>query len=450
VLDFFGSTLVSVWLSMAGVSEALTASVTELQNTPWLVLPEAAADPDTQGSMQQYLKGLTAKGLSPAAQGIWLQSGPTLLASNQGTTPLPAASLTKVATSLVALERWGPDHRFDTLISATGPVQDGVLNGDLVITGGGDPLFVWEEAFAVGNALNQMGIRKVTGNLVITGNFQMNFEVKPELAGSLLKQGLNAESWSEDAAYQYQQLPQGTPRPKVAIAGTVQVMPPMSSSANQTVLMKHQSLRLTHIIKLMNLYSNNIIAESLANQAGGAQVVAQKAANLSGVPSEEILLTNGSGLGAENRLSPRAVCAMFATIQRYLESHSLTVADLFPIAGIDAGTIDGRKMPKAAVVKTGTLNDVSALAGVVPTRDRGLIWFTIINRGTNLDDLRDQQDVLLQTLVDQWGSVKPTPVAIAPRQPAQAANLLRSTNQDDILFESAPPIQSSGDSQKPQ
>ena len=41
-------------------------------------------------------------------------------------------------------------------------------------------------------------------------------------------------------------------------------------------------------------------------------------------------------------------------------------------------------MPTATVMKTGTLNDVSALAGVMPTRDRGLVWFAIINRGTNV------------------------------------------------------------------
>jgi len=40
-----------------------------------------------------------------------------------------------------------------------------VLQGDLIITGSGDPFLVWEEVIALGNSLNQLGIKRVTGNL---------------------------------------------------------------------------------------------------------------------------------------------------------------------------------------------------------------------------------------------------------------------------------------------
>jgi D-alanyl-D-alanine carboxypeptidase/D-alanyl-D-alanine-endopeptidase (penicillin-binding protein 4) len=438
VLDLFHSTLTSVWLTMAGVPDSLNSAVTVLQNTPWLVTPGEEADPDTEAIAQRYLKELANKGLLTNAQGVWLQAGPTLLASNQGTTPLPAASLTKVATSLVSLATWGPNHRFETLVSASGSIQQGTLYGDLVIQGGGDPLFVWEEAFALGNTLNRMGIKRVMGNLVIVGNFAMNFEVKPDKAGELLREALNSESWSEEASYQYQQLPAGTAKPKVAIAGMVQVVPGNGVVGNLTPLLRHYSLPLSQILKNMNIYSNNVMSQSLADLLGGHQVVAQKAAELSGAPVSEILLANGSGLGVENRISPRAVAMMFVAIQRYVEEHNLTIADLFPIAGRDHhGTIKDRKIPTASVVKTGTLNDVSALAGVLPTRDRGLIWFTIINRGTDLEDLRQQQDSLLQRLTTRWGTVQPTPAAIAPRQPLQTANSVSSENRNEILYQPA-------------
>ena len=113
---------------------------------------------------------------------------------------------------------------------------------------------------------------------------------------------------------------------------------------------------------------------------------------------------------------------MFAAVQRYLQPHSLTIADLFPISGIDRGTIEDRRIPGAAVVKTGTLNDVSALAGVVPTRDRGLVWFSIINRGANLDGLRNQQDSLLQTIVSTWGNAPSRPLAITPNGSSRLAS----------------------------
>lgn len=434
MLDFVSSGMVSVWLSMAKTPSSLAATVNTLQNTPWLV-ETGDSDITSQSILRQYLKGLESKGLATANQGIWLQSGPAVLATHQGTMPLSAASLTKIATTLVALNTWGIDHRFETPISTTGQIQQGVLNGDLIVQAGGDPLFVWEEGFALGNTLNQMGIRKVTGNLLIVGGFQMNFEVDPQKSGELLKQALNADTWQEDAEYQYTQLPPGTRRPQLEIAGAVKVVPALAVlPTDQTLLVRHYSLPMVQILKQMNVHSNNVISETLAVLAGGASVVAQKAAALSGVPQDEILLANGSGLGMENRLSARAVAAMYAYIQRYLASRNLTIADLFPIAGTDLGTIDYRSIPTAAVVKTGTLNEVSALAGVLPTRDRGLIWFTIINRGTDLEGLRQQQDVLLQQLTTQWGAVKPTPAAIAPKLPVQTAMLMGAPERNVVMY----------------
>ena len=433
MFDVVSSALVSVWLSMSGMPQSLNSAVDVMQTTPWLV-NAANADSTTDALLQQYLKGLAGEGLSVEAQGVWLQAGPILLSSNQGATPLPAASLTKIATTLVALNTWGADHRFETVISTTGQVQQGVVNGDLIIKGGGDPLFVWEQAFAVGNALQKLGITKVTGNLVIVGNFQMNFEVMPNKAGALLKQALNASTWSEDAIAQYQSLPPGTIRPQIEIAGAVQVIPESSLPQTQEVL-RHQSLPLTQILKLMNVYSNNVISQTLADLAGGAPVVAQKAATLSGAPAQEILLANGSGLGVENRISPRAVYAMLSAVQRYTIAHSLTIADLFPIAGKDHGTIQDRPIPGASVVKTGTLNDVSGLAGVLPTRDRGLIWFVIMNRGSDVEGLRAQQDKLLQSLTQQWGSVAAVPIAIAPRRPIDPASALSNlSDRNEVLL----------------
>jgi serine-type D-Ala-D-Ala carboxypeptidase/endopeptidase (penicillin-binding protein 4) len=70
-------------------------------------------------------------------------------------------------------------------------------------------------------------------------------------------------------------------------------------------------------------------------------------------------------------------------------------------------------MPIGTTVKTGTLNEVSALTGALPTRDRGLVWFTIINRGTQIPQLRQQQDRLLQTLQTNWGQPTVSPWGIA-------------------------------------
>ncbi|NET57096.1 MAG: D-alanyl-D-alanine carboxypeptidase [Symploca sp. SIO2E6] len=381
----------------------------------------------TQGQIEQYIDRLAAQGFAQENHGIWMQAGNSLLANHQGTTPLPAASLTKVATSLAALSTFGPEHQFITLISTNGSIQDGVLQGDLVIQGGEDPFFVWEEAIAIGNLLNQLGIKQVTGNLVITDQFYMNFEFDPLQSGNLLKQGLNAQIWPPEAQTQYQTLPPETPKPQVTIQGTVQVIP--STPSNLQPLVRHYSFPLVELLKKMNRYSNNKMAEMLAEAVGGAQVVAQKAAAASGVPQAEVSLINGSGLGEANQISPRAVCGMFLAIERYLESDNLTVGDVFTIVGQDQGILDERQLPQLSVVKSGSLNNVSALAGALPTQQQGTVWFATMNVGPNLTGFRASQEALLQELLQQWGSVQSLPEELTPNP-----EISSKTSSNEILI----------------
>ena len=434
MLELLSSGVMTVWLTMAGAPQLVNSSEgVGWQNTPWLGWTNAP-DAIAQVRMQQYLAGLAGKGLNPETQGIWLQSGPLLLASNRGTTPVPAASLTKVATTIAALHHWGPDHRFETRLSATGPVQNGTLQGDLILQSDGDPIIEWEEAIALGNALNRSGVRNIAGNLVIVGNLTVSFEEDLPKSADLLKQAWSALTWSADFEYAYRSLPPGTPRPQITIAGDVQLVADnIARSPKQILLVRHQSPPLRQILKVMNVESNNTIAQVLTDAIGGTAAMSNQAATLAGVPSTEILLKNGSGLGLENRLSPRAVCALFAALQRLLQSHSLTLADVFPISGIDQGTLEDRKVPRAAVVKTGTLNEVSALAGVLPTRDRGLVWFALINRGTDIEDLRRQQDRLLQLLTQQWGSVTSSPIALTPTAPVDMKTILGDDRRNEVL-----------------
>ena len=73
--------------------------------------------------------------------------------------PLPPASVTKAVTCSYALERLGPDYRFETLILADGTITDGRLEGDLWLVGSGDPSFDIDTLAAMANALRGQGIR---------------------------------------------------------------------------------------------------------------------------------------------------------------------------------------------------------------------------------------------------------------------------------------------------
>ena len=77
------------------------------------------------------------------------------------------ASLAKIAT-LSALFRFYPSsYRFKTAFVSSASVKDGVLKGDLVLKGGGDPGFVSESLWNLANALTRSRIKTVAGDLLV-------------------------------------------------------------------------------------------------------------------------------------------------------------------------------------------------------------------------------------------------------------------------------------------
>jgi serine-type D-Ala-D-Ala carboxypeptidase/endopeptidase (penicillin-binding protein 4) len=424
MLELLSSGLVGVWLNLAGVdpkTSSLAQSAT-WQGLPWLNA-STPVEPKIEQAVAGYLQTLKAKGLDTKNQAVWLRTESTMLADVNGKIPVPAASLTKTATSLAALTTWGLDKRFDTIIAARGKVSEGVLTGDLVIQGGGDPLFVWEDAIVLAQSLNKLGITKVTGDLIVEGKFHMNYKSDPQKAGELLKQALTgidlppALLSTDFKDVNFIKLPtapgeNGQKLGQVSIDG--KILATIAPTTPIVPLIKHRSLPLSEIVRQMNIYSNNEIAQMLADSVGGAAQVMKIAATTAKFPPAEIQLINGSGLGVQNRLSPRAVCQIFRTLQQQLQPANLTLADLFPVAGLEQlGTLKDRRLPVGTTIKTGTLNEVSALSGVMPTRDRGLVWFVIINKGSQIGALRQQQDLLLQTLAKEWGEITPAPLALS-------------------------------------
>ncbi|MBF2036737.1 MAG: D-alanyl-D-alanine carboxypeptidase [Leptolyngbyaceae cyanobacterium T60_A2020_046] len=370
--------------------------------SPW-VLEMNAPDPQAAAIVAQYLNNLETMGFPAEVQGVWVQTGSTAIASNQGTMPLPAASLTKLVTTLAALETWPLDHQFETWVGRTGPIRDGVLQGDLVIRWEGDPYFVWEEAIALGNALQQLGLRQVTGDLMILGDFSMNFEDDPYRAGELLIQALDSRRWSTEVWGQYDQMFPNTPQPTLQIDGAVTVRSATAVSDIAGWLIRHESLPLIALLKAMNIYSNNVMSDLLAAGMGGTNTMLLKAAQGADLSLREIRLINGSGLGMENQISPRTVVAVLIALQAQLRAENLSVSDIMPVAGEDVGTLVYRDLPAQSALKTGTLATVSSLAGFFPTRDRGPVWFAIQNQGSDVVLLRAQQDALLAALADHWG-----------------------------------------------
>jgi serine-type D-Ala-D-Ala carboxypeptidase/endopeptidase (penicillin-binding protein 4) len=431
MLQLVSSGLAGMWLNLAGVNvpPVAPAQAVTWQGVSWLS-PATPVEPKAASTIDLYIQTLKAQGLNPQHQSLWLQTDGNLLIDRNGTIPVSAASLTKTATSLAAITTWGLDKKFETIVSANGTIRQGTLFGDLIVRGGGDPLFVWEDAIALAQSLNQLGIDRVSGNLIVVDKFHMNYKADPQKAGELLKQALTginlppALLQTEFKDVNIVKLPTAptdttAKLPRVSIVG--QVMLAGDTPPGITPLIRHQSLPLIDIVRQMNIYSNNEIAQILADSVGGAEQVMKIASTTANFPPAEIQLINGSGLGVQNRLSPRAICQIFRTLHQNLQAANSNLADIFPVAGAEyIGTLKDRHLPVGTTIKTGTLNELSALGGVLPTRDRGLVWFVIVNQGSQIAKLRQQQDTLLQSLIVEWGRVTPTPLVVTKhdRNPA--------------------------------
>ena len=305
MLDVISSSLFALLANLFAATPDKTIEPLELgawQDTAIFDLPKTEVDPVLEQIVQDYLQKLQRQGLNSDRQGIWLQSDWSELSSHQGKKPLSAASLTKIATTLASLGKWGADHQFATKVFYTGEITEGILDGDLIVLGDGDPFFVWEEAIALGNALNKLGLRQVKGNLLVDNRFYMNYEADSFKAGQLLRQALDPKLWSSEIKQQFQKLPITTARPQVVISGEAKLLkfaPPQPQ-----LLLTHKSLTLSDILKQMNIYSNNKMSQMLADEFGGAAEVAKYAVKVTSLEPSEVQLINGSGLGLENRVSP--------------------------------------------------------------------------------------------------------------------------------------------------
>jgi D-alanyl-D-alanine carboxypeptidase/D-alanyl-D-alanine-endopeptidase (penicillin-binding protein 4) len=110
---------------------------------------------------------------------IDLDSGQALAELNPDL-PLIPASTAKLATAVVALDVLGPEHRFRTELLARGAIDRGVLHGDLILRGGGDPLLDVADLLGLAVRLENSGIREVAGRFLIDDTALPRFaEIEP-------------------------------------------------------------------------------------------------------------------------------------------------------------------------------------------------------------------------------------------------------------------------------
>jgi len=120
-----------------------------------------------------------ARKLVGEGQGVYVEAEDgTVLVAQAADRAVHPASVSKIPTTLALLRQLGAEHRFETRFAAGGRVEDGVLHGDLLVQGSGDPYFVDENAALVLLALRDAGLARVAGDVTVRGPFLFNWETQ--------------------------------------------------------------------------------------------------------------------------------------------------------------------------------------------------------------------------------------------------------------------------------
>lgn len=111
---------------------------------------------------------LKAAGVPVAAVGLYVAdpSGRVYLEQN-ASAPLNPASTMKLVTTAAALELLGPSATWRTEVHLLGRLENGRLDGDLLLRGGGDPRLTLENLWLLLRDVRARGVRDITGDLVV-------------------------------------------------------------------------------------------------------------------------------------------------------------------------------------------------------------------------------------------------------------------------------------------
>jgi len=340
------------------------------------------------------------------------------------------ASNTKLLTTAALLGRLGPDHRFRTRLFADGEIdEEGTLDGDLYLKGGGDPglgvdPFLRRYLGGAGTRIDPLvaqarkaGLRKVTGRIygdetifdslrgVADSGYATSLWIGP-LSGLSINAGFTGAGLStfspNPARLATKTLVRRLRDKRVAVMKPRVGLRKTPRAATRTrPLAEVESEDMAWMARVTNVNSNNFFAEMLVKALGankgrggstsaGTQVVRRFAASL----GARTVPVDGSGLTRANRASSRAIADLLIGARR--EDWWPQFRNSLPIAGRE-GTVAYRMRGTAAEgrcrAKTGTLTGVSTLSGYCFNRsDRSFVFSILMNGVSSSTSARAAQD----------------------------------------------------------
>lgn len=331
------------------------------------------------------------------------------------------ASITKLITTAVALNKLGINYEFKTVFyTDDNDLSDGVINGNLYLKGYGDPDLTTAELLKVTRLIVNKNIKKVTGNLVYDESYldNMYYALADKYSGDTKKNywpyitalSINKNKSSSDPAFECAQIvADELKKNNVELNGII--------IAGITPDAAKEICRLTrpivNVITNMNKISDNQSAITLFKVVGavhkeppgsllsGSEAVIDFMSSI-GITRDNYEILEGSGLTRYNYVN----AYIFVHLLKYMYNQ-INIFNVFynslPVAGVD-GTLKDRmkntEAEKNVHAKTGTLSNVSTLAGYAVSRDNELIIFYIAMNGFsgNAKIYRDKQDEICNAI----------------------------------------------------
>ncbi len=374
------------------------------------------------------------------------------------TTPVIPASNQKLLVAAVALELLGGNYQYTTRIAGAAPV-DGVIEGDVYLIGGGDPLLTSSD-YPIANdsqpAINVTTFDQLADAMVAAGVTRINGSVLGD--GSRYDDEYSVDTWGEGVAGveagPYDALMVNDSR---ALGRSGRQADPNEAAARELVrlldargidvsggfgvgvadpamadIASIQSATLDAVVAEMLTTSDNNTAELLLKELGVADsATGTRAAGLNavdrtlrswGVPMDGVRPLDGSGLSLENRVT---CAAMLAVLQRSVGTTLLAGLPIAGRTGTLAGEFLGTSVEGRLVAKTGTLENqpvtadppsVKALSGYLPTTNGDVIEFTMILNSPDIA-LERKFEPLWLALADRLDTYPagPDPADLSPR-----------------------------------
>ncbi|MBP1625871.1 MAG: D-alanyl-D-alanine carboxypeptidase [Holophagaceae bacterium] len=356
-----------------------------------LALPLSATDFST------WTASLQARQIQ-ASVGIWDLASGKMLEGYQSDLALVPASTTKVVSTYAMLKTWKPDTELETEVF--GDLRDGVVQGDLVVKGYGDPFLTSERIWLLGQELKRLGVRRVTGR------------VKPDQSafdGQMYGIGWENTSFNTtppilplSANFNRDEAGRMVRDPNTHTAGLITKIfretgmlieegPATGGEIRKLASIPSPPLR--RLIQDINKHSNNFMVEMLLKSFGegswprGVGRVQNFYRAMLDLGPDKIAITDGSGLSKDNRLSARTLAIILRAAWHDFEVGPEFVDSLKIIGGEPWKLrVKDANLSRRIRCKTGHLSGVSSVCGYLQTPDGSLRVFAIILNGDAKED----------------------------------------------------------------